>query len=499
MEISWKHDISREGKRMKISVIMPINDNQKDTAVTIESILAQTYREIELIVIDTGVSSQKKKWINDLSCEDNRIKVYENKKEGDISESLNLGARAASGEYLMSISNGMALLPDAIEYIMHVFQRRKNEDFIYADASLGNCVGKGNADAQYLNKEIEKLYLYNPLRVCYVYKRKVQEILGGFKQEGIYDINNDFWIRANEAGFSMYHIKARLSCLMVQRSLLPENHREEVLKLRIKKCKESMAVCDNQVIKMKMLDAMIEECAHGGKRYECALFRVQRIILKNPINLNNIRKEKIMIDSQNTFSRLADCYEVAGGLQEPRKCYKPVMDMIRKNAAANVCLLDVGCGTGAMLKLVSEAFPNASKLLGIDISAAMVSEANKNLQNSNAHAVAGTIETAAVQKNYFDIELCMHSFHHYPEPLKSLRYMRRALRKNGMLIIVDNRYEGWKRIKINVDLFKNGCTTGDMWMYSFFELFILTQIAGFGEQKYQKIGDNSFAFTCRKR
>ncbi len=484
---------------MKVSVIMPINDNQKNVRVTIESILAQTYRDIELVIIDTGVSAQKKKWINELCGKDNRIKVYENKKEGDVSGSLNLGARAAGGDYLMSISNSLVLLPDAIEYIMHVFRRRKNEDFIYADACLGNSFDKGNEDTRYLNREIEKLYLYNPLRVCYVYKKKVQEILGGFKEKGIYDINNDFWIRANEAGFSMYHIKARLSCLMGQTNILTENHREEFLNIRIKKCKESMNVCENPVVKMKMLNAMIEECTHGGKRYESALFRVHRIILKNPINLNNIRKKKIIIDSQNTFSRLADCYEVAGGLREPRKCYKPVMDMIRKNAASDVCLLDVGCGTGTMLKLVSDAFPNASKLLGIDISEAMVSEANKNLQNTKAHAVTGTIEKVAVQQNYFDIALCMHSFHHYPEPLKSLRCMCRALQKNGLLILVDNRYEGWKRIKMNMDLFKNGCTTGDMWMYSFFELFILTLIAGFGEQKYQKIGDNSFVFTCRKK
>ena len=84
---------------MKVSVIMPINDNQKNVRVTIESILAQTYRDIELVIIDTGVSAQKKKWINELCGKDNRIKVYENKKEGDVSGSLNLGARAAGGDY----------------------------------------------------------------------------------------------------------------------------------------------------------------------------------------------------------------------------------------------------------------------------------------------------------------------------------------------------------------------------------------------------------------
>ena len=91
----------------------------------------------------------------------------------------------------------------------------------------------------------------------------------------------------------------------------------------------------------------------------------------------------------------------------------------------------------------------------------------------------------------------MHSFHHYPEPLASLRQMYSILRKEGTLVIADNYYHGWKRIKRNVDLYKNNYPLGDMWMYSIGELCILTWIAGFKRQEYQEVG-GSFIFTCKK-
>ena len=123
----------------------------------------------------------------------------------------------------------------------------------------------------------------------------------------------------------------------------------------------------------------------------------------------------------------------------------------------------------------------------------------QNLQNTKAHAVTGTIEKVAVQQNYFDIALCMHSFHHYPRPLKSLRCMSRALRRKGVLIIVDNYYKGLKRLEQNFDLYVNEYCYGDMWMYSAWELVILTSMAGFYKQQCYKVGDKSFMFICQKR
>ena len=77
--------------------------------------------------------------------------------------------------------------------------------------------------------------------------------------------------------------------------------------------------------------------------------------------------------------------------------------------------------------------------------------------------------------------------------------MCRVLHKEGLLILVDNRIKGWKRLERNFNMFVNNYPYGDMWMYSFLELFILTTLAGFHKQKYIKVGDNSFIFMCEKK
>ncbi len=77
--------------------------------------------------------------------------------------------------------------------------------------------------------------------------------------------------------------------------------------------------------------------------------------------------------------------------------------------------------------------------------------------------------------------------------------MAKVLHKNGVLIIADNRYTGWKRLESNLRLFINNYPYGDMWMYSFWELFLLTSLVGFHKQKYIKVGEKSFIFMCEKK
>lgn len=211
-----------------------------------------------------------------------------------------------------------------------------------------------------------------------------------------------------------------------------------------------------------------------------------------------IRTDKITKNTRMAFNKLASTYEMEEALQEPRKCYAPVMKIIKERADKELKLLDVGCGTGVMLKLICKEYPKAKEILGIDLSPAMVKKANSNLKGYTAHVIKGKIETVGLHEEFYNIVLCMHSFHHYPYPLKSLKRLWRTLCRNGILIIADNHYEGWGRIKRNLDLWIHDYPDGDMWMYSCFELSVLTKLAGFKKQQYYKIGEKSFVFVCQK-
>jgi ubiquinone/menaquinone biosynthesis C-methylase UbiE len=103
-------------------------------------------------------------------------------------------------------------------------------------------------------------------------------------------------------------------------------------------------------------------------------------------------------------------------------------------------VLDVGCGTGAAVLRVAALVP-AGRACGIDISPAMVARARSKVPPSLAHRVEfrrAPSDTLPFPDASFDHALCTNSFHHYPDPLRSLREISRVLAPGGQLVILEN-------------------------------------------------------------
>lgn len=83
---------------MKISIIVPIYNVEKYLSECIESVLYQSYRDIELILVDDGSPDQSLAICEEYAKKDNRIVVI-HKKNGGLSDARNYGIHAAVGEY----------------------------------------------------------------------------------------------------------------------------------------------------------------------------------------------------------------------------------------------------------------------------------------------------------------------------------------------------------------------------------------------------------------
>lgn len=482
---------------MQVTVVMLIGQ-EGGWRPAITSVLEQTYDNLELLCIDTKASVRNSEMIKELADQNPRIRIYENIYVKEETELLNLALSAAEGHYIIKISNGMILDSDAIERIMYVFARRKNETVICTDVLPVNRKGDIVQFLVAVNEEMENVYLYNPLRICLICKKEVFEKVGGYRKDSLYDINNDLCIRIKEYGLSIYHFKAKVCQFYMDETLSAIGNKTDFLDLRIRKSVKTIRECRDGDIKIKMLNGLIQQCKKYKKNKKRFLLTIWLLGVCNPISQIIIRNQKIEKNSRQSFNIVADSYEQNGSYDEPRKCYMPVVQLIKKYAKKNLRLLDVGCGPGTMLKLILDSFPDVSRIDGIDLSEEMVKQAKSRLPDQRINVIEGTIDTINLPENFYDIELCMHSFHHYPRPLKSLKCMSRVLRKKGMLIIVENYYKGRKRLEMNMDLYVSGYSYGDMWMYSAWELMILTYMAGFYKQQFYKIGENSFLFICKK-
>ena len=83
----------------KISVIVPVYNVEKYLRKCIESILNQTFREFELILVDDGSTDSSGKICDEYALKDSRIKVI-HKENGGASSARNAGLDVAKGEYI---------------------------------------------------------------------------------------------------------------------------------------------------------------------------------------------------------------------------------------------------------------------------------------------------------------------------------------------------------------------------------------------------------------
>ena len=82
-----------------ISVIMPFYKKKKFFKDSLLSVINQTYKKLEIIIIYDDIISEDLKFVTNLSKLDNRITVLNNKKNLGVAASRNIGMSRAQGQY----------------------------------------------------------------------------------------------------------------------------------------------------------------------------------------------------------------------------------------------------------------------------------------------------------------------------------------------------------------------------------------------------------------
>lgn len=99
--------------------------------------------------------------------------------------------------------------------------------------------------------------------------------------------------------------------------------------------------------------------------------------------------------------------------------------------------LDVGCGTGLLEEVAQRLHPE-TRLIGVDISPAMLAQARRKLAGvGQAGWVQALAEELPFADGSFDAVVCANSFHYLRRPLRALEEFRRVLRPGGWLVITD--------------------------------------------------------------
>lgn len=120
-----------------ISIIVPVYNAEKYLAKCIESIINQTYSNLEIILINDGSTDNSLEICNIYSKQDNRIKIIDKKNEG-VSVARNLGIETSRGKWISFIDSDDWVDKDMFEKMA---MKAKNSNF---DIVICNC---------YINKD----------------------------------------------------------------------------------------------------------------------------------------------------------------------------------------------------------------------------------------------------------------------------------------------------------------------------------------------------------
>jgi glycosyltransferase involved in cell wall biosynthesis len=184
-----------------ISVIIPTYNRANLLTIAILSVINQTYKNWELIIVDDGSTDNTKQIVEEFIKKDPRIKYFY-KENGGQGSARNLGIKNAQGEYIAFLDSDDEFLENKIKKSLKIFNEDKNIGMIYSDAIIiGNYLDNKKSSEiskPYYGNVYKKLLLNNFITTSTVVVKKEVFLNRGFFNESSLLRNfedYDMWLR----------------------------------------------------------------------------------------------------------------------------------------------------------------------------------------------------------------------------------------------------------------------------------------------------------------
>ena len=286
-----------------ISIIIPIYNVEKYIINCIESVIRQTYKNIEIILVNDGSIDNCGKICDEYLMKDDRIKVI-HKKNGGLSEARNYGIEAASGKYITFIDSD-----DYVEkkYIESLYQAIKINNVKISQCNINKVNNKSDI--------IEKLGYIN------------RNVRSG--KEMIEDIYNGHWGENIVAWNKMYSIDLFENI----RYPVGKIHEDEYTTYKFLYYTDKVAIVDEYLYNYRQNEDSIIGRKYNIKRLDILEAFEQRLVFlkeKSETNLYNLTLLNYMAIIRECFVSVKKNIENSQDVQEMiikeyRKKYKEII------------------------------------------------------------------------------------------------------------------------------------------------------------------------------
>lgn len=266
-----------------VSIVLPTYNGCKYLRQSIESCLNQTYKNIELIVVDDGSTDATAEVVK--SYQDKKIKYLRHEKNLGLPHALNTGFSKAKGEYLTWTSDDNYYTKDAIEVMTNFLNKKKDVGLVYADCYVID--EKGDVLRYHQVSSIKKLYVECSVWACFLYRRKVYEEVGEYNPQAKYFEDYEYWFRVREKfkirrlNKCLYYIRKHKNRLTNYLINLPHKNGRELEDRLLEMKKRYISLAERHFL-------YAERCFREGD-YSSAKRMAIKSLLLNPLNLDTWR------------------------------------------------------------------------------------------------------------------------------------------------------------------------------------------------------------------
>ncbi|GEO01466.1 hypothetical protein NSE01_32980 [Novosphingobium sediminis] len=178
----------------RVSVVLPVHNGAAYLDAAIASILAQTFRDFELICVDDGSTDETPQILQRRARSDPRIRVITNCPNKGLPGALNTGFAVARGAFHTWTSDDNIARPEMLARLVAALDADPGVAIAYADFSVIDASG-AVIGCQKMGPASD-LLLGNRIGAAFLYRAAVTRALSGY-DEALFGVEDyDFWLRA---------------------------------------------------------------------------------------------------------------------------------------------------------------------------------------------------------------------------------------------------------------------------------------------------------------
>lgn len=273
-----------------VSIIVPCYNQAKYLSETLDSVLSQTYKEWECVIVNDGSSDNTKEIAQQYCRQDIRFKYIEQENQG-LANTRNNGIKASKGTYILPLDADDKIGPTYLELAIKRFSEYPNTTLVYCKAELFGII---NQPWNLPNYNYSDFIWENCIFCSAIFKRSDYDKTSGYNPNMKYGFEDwDFWLSLLDENSVVFQLNKSLFYYRIKNQSMTNTTHEHIeetymtiysnhVNIYTPYCNQILILKNNSIIQNDRNKDMIESAKRDiQNKIE---FKIGAIIIK-PLNL----------------------------------------------------------------------------------------------------------------------------------------------------------------------------------------------------------------------